>query len=235
MSDILYKVLIEKDRYLAYLEGFKTTLLLSFFSVLLGTAIGFVIAIIKYVTDHNKSQNAFKCTCNFIGNFICNAYIAVIRGTPVYVQMLIIYFVIFSNRETSPLLSGVVCFGINSSAYVAEIIRAGIEAVDGGQSEAGRSLGLSFLQTMIYIVIPQAIKNILPALGNEFIVLIKETAIVGNIAVLDVTKAAMNIGVATYNYLPPLLLAATIYFIVVMILTKLLRGFERRLAKSDRR
>jgi len=225
--DKLYKAFIEKDRYLAYLEGFKMTLLLSFLSVLLGAAIGLMIATIKYAAVRNKLLA--------VPNFICNAYIAVIRGTPVYLQMFIIYFIIFNTRDTSPLLAGVVCFGINSSAYVAEIIRAGIEAVDAGQSEAGRSLGLSWIQTMIYVIFPQAIKNILPALGNEFIVLIKETAIAGNIAVLDVTKAATNIGVATYDYLPPLLIAATIYFIVVMVLTKLLGSFERRLGKSDRR
>ena len=132
-------------------------------------------------------------------------------------------------------MAGVICFGINSSAYVAEVIRAGIEAVDGGQMEAGRSLGLGWGQTMISIILPQAIKNILPALGNEFITLIKETAIVGTIAVLDVTKAAQNVGAITYEYLPPLLITAAMYLVVVIILTKLLGIFERRLAQSDRR
>ena len=168
-------------------------------------------------------------------NWIANIYIAIIRGTPVYVQLLIIYFVIFAKSPLPPIVSAVICFGINSSAYVAEIIRAGIEAVDGGQMEAGRSLGLSWGQTMISIIMPQAIKNILPALGNEFIVLIKETAIVGTITVLDVTRAAQNVVVATFDYLPPLLITAAMYLVVVVILTKLLGTLERRLAQSDRR
>ena len=168
-------------------------------------------------------------------NWIANIYIGIIRGTPVYVQLLIIYFIIFAKMNTSPIVAAVLCFGINSSAYVAEIIRAGIEAVDAGQMEAGRSLGLGWGQTMISIIMPQAIKNILPALGNEFIVLIKETAIVGTIAVRDVTKAAQNVGAITYDLLPPLLITAAMYLVVVIILTKLLSMFERRLAQSDRR
>lgn len=222
-----YEAFIEKDRYLAYLNGFRTTLQISLFSVLLGVVIGMALAIIKYSAARNKGLGFF--------NFIANTYIAIIRGTPVYVQLLILAFVIFTSRDSSPIVTGIICFGINSSAYVAEIIRAGIEAVDSGQTEAGRSLGLNGIQTMIFIIMPQAIRNILPALGNEFIVLIKETAIIGTIAVLDVTKAAQNIGMANYNYLPPLFITAVMYFIVVVILTKLLSMFERRLARSDRR
>ncbi len=223
-----YRAFIEKDRYLAYIQGFKNTLELSFFAVLLGVAIGLIVAIIKSSCE-NKKGGVFK-----ILSFICNVYITIIRGTPVYVQILIIYYIIFSSRNSSPMLAGVVCFGINSSAYVAEIIRAGISAVDRGQMEAGNSLGLSNAQTMIYIVLPQAIKNILPALGNEFIVLIKETSIVGAIAVTDVTKAAQGIGTFTYDLLTPLLIAAVMYLVVVLILTKLLSMLERRLARSDR-
>ena len=223
-----YRAFIEKDRYLAYIEGFKNTLELSFFAVLLGAAIGLVVAVIKSSCE-NKKGGLFK----FL-NFICNVYITIIRGTPVYVQILIIYYIIFSSRNSSPMLAGVVCFGINSSAYVAEIIRAGIAAVDKGQMEAGNSLGLSNAQTMIYISLPQAIKNILPALGNEFIVLIKETSIVGAIAVTDVTKAAQGIGTFTYDLLTPLLIAAAMYLTVVLVLTKLMSMLERRLARSDR-
>ena len=168
-------------------------------------------------------------------NWIANIYIAIIRGTPVYVQLLIMYFVIFSKSDLPPIVSAIICFGINSSAYVAEIIRAGIEAVDAGQMEAGRSLGLGWTQTMLSIIMPQAIKNILPALGNEFIVLIKETAVVGTIMVLDVTRAAQNVAMLTFEYLPPLLITAAMYLVVVIILTKLLGMFERRLAQSDRR
>lgn len=229
-GDSFYRAFIEKDRYLAYFRGFRTTLILSLFAVLLGVGIGVILALIKYMANHMKKGVILR-----VLNWIANIYIAIIRGTPVYVQLLIIYFIIFAQLDASPIVAGVICFGINSSAYVAEVIRAGIEAVDGGQMEAGRSLGLGWGQTMISIILPQAIKNILPALGNEFITLIKETAILGTIAVLDVTKAAQNVGAITYEYLPPLLIAAAMYLVVVIILTKLLGIFERRLAQSDRR
>ena len=206
------------------------TLIISFFAVLLGVGVGLILAVIKYTANHMEKNILLS-----ILNWIANIYIGIIRGTPVYVQLLIIYFIIFAKLDTSPLVAAVICFGINSSAYVAEIIRAGIEAVDAGQMEAGRSLGLGWGQTMISIIMPQAIKNILPALGNEFIVLIKETAIVGTIAVRDVTKAAQNVGAITYDLLPPLLITAAMYLVVVIILTKLLAIFERRLAQSDRR
>lgn len=224
------KAFLVSDRYSAYLDGFKTTLIISFFAVLLGVGVGLILAVIKYTANHMEKNILLS-----IFNWIANIYIGIIRGTPVYVQLLIIYFIIFAKLDTSPLVAAVICFGINSSAYVAEIIRAGIEAVDAGQMEAGRSLGLGWGQTMISIIMPQAIKNILPALGNEFIVLIKETAIVGTIAVRDVTKAAQNVGAITYDLLPPLLITAAMYLVVVIILTKLLAIFERRLAQSDRR
>ena len=224
------KAFLVSDRYVAYLDGFKTTLIISFFAVLLGVAVGLIFAVIKYTANHVEKN----ILLTFL-NWIANIYIGIIWGTPVYVQLLIIYFIIFAKMDTSPIVAAVLCFGINSSAYVAEIIRAGIEAVDAGQMEAGRSLGLGWGQTMISIIMPQAIKNILPALGNEFIVLIKETAIVGTIAVRDVTKAAQNVGAITYDLLPPLLITAAMYLVVVIILTNLLAIFERRLAQSDRR
>lgn len=218
---------LEKDRYLSFLKGFGTTLEISLFAVILGVVLGILLAVAKYMAVNHKG-------CRPLG-WIANVYITVIRGTPVYVQMLIIYYLILTARGIPAIVSGVLCFGINSSAYVAEIIRAGIEAVDRGQMEAGRSLGLSEMQTMKEIIMPQAVRNILPALGNEFIVLIKETAVIGGITVLDVTKAAMNVGASSYDYLTPLLIAAAMYLVVVIILTKLLSMFERRLAKSDRR
>lgn len=221
----------EKGRYLSYLKGFQTTLIISLFSVLVGVAIGLFIAIVKYTAAH-KLRKGFILT--FL-EVICNGYIAIIRGTPVYVQLLILYFIVFTSRNAPPLLAAILCFGINSSAYVAEIIRAGIEAVDIGQTEAGRSLGLSSTKTMIYIILPQAVKNILPALGNEFIVLIKETAIVGAASVRDVTMAAQNVGGVTYDLFTPLLITAAMYFIVVVILTKIMTALERRMAQSDRR
>lgn len=230
VAESFSKAFLVSNRYMAYLNGFKTTLIISFFAVIVGVALGLVLAIIKY-TAKQMEKNIILTILKWVADF----YIAIIRGTPVYVQMLIIYFIIFAKMDTSPLIPAVLCFGINSSAYVAEIIRAGIEAVDSGQMEAGRSLGLSWFQTMVSIVMPQAVKNILPALGNEFIVLIKETAIVGTIAVMDVTKAAQNIGAITFDYLPPLLITAAMYFVVVVILTKLLNMLERRLAQSDRR
>ena len=230
VAESFSKAFLVSGRYMAYLNGFKTTLILSFFAVIVGVMLGLILAIIKYMANHMEKNIVLT-----VLKWVADIYIAIIRGTPVYVQMLIIYFIIFAKMDTSPLIPAILCFGINSSAYVAEIIRAGIEAVDPGQMEAGRSLGLSWTQTMISIIMPQAIKNILPALGNEFIVLIKETAIVGTIAVMDVTKAAQNIGSITFDYLPPLLITAAMYFIVVVILTKLLNAFERRLAQSDRR
>ncbi len=229
-GDAFYRAFLESDRYLAYLRGFRTSMVLSLFAVLLGVGIGVILALIKYMANHMKKGIILR-----VLNWIANIYIAVIRGTPVYVQLLIIYFIIFAKLDTSPMVAGVICFGINSSAYVAEVIRAGIEAVDGGQMEAGRSLGLGWGQTMVSIVLPQAVKNILPALGNEFITLIKETAIVGTIAVMDVTRAAQNVAAVTFDLLPPLLITAAMYLIVVIILTKLLGIFERRLAQSDRR
>lgn len=222
-----YRAFLEKDRYLAYLDGFRITLLVSFFAVVIGVLIGLIIAIIKYSTVDKKGLQFL--------NTLANVYITIIRGTPVYVQLLIIYYIVFTSRDTSPMLAGIICFGINSSAYVAEIIRAGIEAVDRGQMEAGRSLGLGEFQTMVFIILPQAVKNILPALGNEFIVLVKETSIVGLIAVRDVTKAAQNVSGVTYDFLTPLIIAAIMYLCVVIALTKLLSMLERRLKKSDRR
>ncbi len=222
-----YRAFIEKDRYLAYLDGFRITLLVSFFAVMIGVLIGLVLAIIKYTTADKKGLQVL--------NKLANLYITIIRGTPVYVQLLIIYYIVFTSRDASPMLAGIICFGINSSAYVAEIIRAGIEAVDRGQMEAGRSLGLGEFQTMVFIILPQAVKNILPALGNEFIVLIKETSIVGLIAVRDVTKAAQNVSGITYDFLTPLIIAAVMYLVAVIVLTKLLSMVERRLKKSDKR
>jgi arginine/lysine/histidine transport system permease protein len=228
-GDKLYNAFIEKDRYLAYISGFKITLFISFFAVIVGVFIGLIIAIIKYTSAHKNKKKLLMIVLEGVSNI----YIAVIRGTPVYVQLLILYYIVFTSRGSSPLVAGIICFGINSSAYVAEIIRAGIEAVDKGQMEAGKSLGLSSIQTMIFIILPQAIKNILPALGNEFIVLIKETAIIGVMAVKDVTRVAQNVGGITYDLLTPLIITAIMYFIVVVILTKLLSMFERRLAQSD--
>lgn len=228
IGESLYKTLIENDNYMLLLKGLGNTLLLAFFAIIIGIVIGVIVAIGKVASADNKKL--------FIIKWLCNIYINTIRGTPVYVQMLIIYFCILPLLQSrNAMLAGAVTFGVNSGAYVAEIIRAGILSIDKGQSEAGRSLGLGQFQTMKLIVMPQAIKNILPALGNEFIVLIKETAIVGNITVYDLTKSAERISSFTFDVFTPLLVISLVYLIVVLGLTKLLNVFERRLAKSDRR
>jgi polar amino acid transport system permease protein len=225
LRDSFYNALIPDQRYLAYLDGLKITLLISFFAIILGIAIGILVAVVKVTAMNSKMKWLVA---------ICNLYINIIRGTPLMVQLLIIYNLIFTSRNTNELLVGAVCFGINSGAYVAEIIRAGIESIDRGQMEAGRSLGLNYLQTMKLIILPQAVRNILPALGNEFIVLIKETSVAGVIAVTDLTKAAQYVGSRTWDILPPLVIAAACYLVLVMGLTKLLGVLERRLGKGDR-
>lgn len=221
--DGFYNAVIYDQRYLVYLDGLKVTILISMFAIAIGVAIGLLIAIIKVSASEKKILIGLK--------WLCNVYITVIRGTPVMVQLLIIYNLVFTARDTNEIVVGAICFGINSGAYVAEIIRAGIESIDKGQMEAGRSLGFNYIQTMRYIIVPQAIKNILPALSNEFIVLIKETSVAGIIAVTDLTKAAQYIGSTDYNILPPLYVAAACYLIIVLGLTKLQGLLERRLAR----
>ena len=219
-----YDALIPDKRYLAYLEGLKVTFLISLMAIILGIAIGVIVAVVKVSATNYKMR--------WLGA-ICNVYINIIRGTPLMVQLLIIYNLVFTSRNTNEIIVGAVCFGINSGAYVAEIIRAGIESIDRGQMEAGRTLGLNYMQTMRLIVVPQAIKNILPALGNEFITLIKETSVAGIIAVTDLLKAAQYVGSRTWVILPPLIIAAGCYLVIVMGLSRLLTLFERRLARGD--
>ena len=168
-----------------------------------------------------------------VANFFCKIYLTVIRGTPVVVQLLIIYFVIFGSVDIDKLLVAIIAFGINSGAYVAEIVRSGIMSIDKGQMEAGRSLGLSYGQTMNYVIIPQAFKNVLPALGNEFIVLLKETSVAGYIALQDLTKGGDIIRSQTYDAFLPLIAVALIYLVVVVILTKLLGILEKRLKQNE--
>ena len=224
-KDALVRAFITDNRYLAYLSGLKITALISIFAILIGIVLGLLAAVGKVAAGHNKKLWPIGA--------ICNIYTTVIRGTPVMVQLLIIYNLIFTAPDTNEIVVGAVCFGINSGAYVAEIIRAGIESIDRGQMEAGRSLGLNYIQTMRLIIVPQAIKNILPAIGNELIVLIKETSVAGVIAVTDLTKAAQYVGSVTFDILTPLLIAAAIYLVITLVLTRLLRMMERRLAQSD--
>lgn len=217
---------ITKDRWKLYLDGLGVTLQVAVFAAIIGMIIGTVLAFMKLSVKRNGKKTILAV--------IANIYIDVIRGTPSVLQLMIMWFIIFSNAKNGVAVA-VLSFGVNSGAYVAEIVRAGILAVDKGQMEAGRSLGLSKAQTMVYVVIPQAVKNVLPPIGNEFIVLLKETAIVGYVSLTDLTRAANQIASRTYNAFMPLIGAAVIYFAVIKALTMLLEKLEGRLRKSDNR
>ena len=217
---------IDANRWKYILNGLGVTLRVTLFAVLIGIAIGFIVAIIRSTYEKTGKLK--------ILNLLANIYLTVIRGTPVVVQLLIIYFVIFSSVRVDKIFVAIIAFGINSGAYVAEIIRSGIMSIDPGQMEAGRSLGFNYIQTMCYIIIPQAFKNVLPALGNEFIVLLKETSVAGYIALEDLTKGADIIRSQTYSPFVPLLSVAAIYLGIVMLLTFLLKKLERRLRSSER-
>lgn len=228
MSDIIKsftKAFIVQDRWTLYLEGLGNTIVIAGVAVMIGLVIGVLFAMINYL---KKKTGKLK----FLSALV-NIYITVVRGTPVVLQLMILYFVVFATWDNG-IMIGAITFGINSSAYVAEIVRAGFESVDDGQREAGRSLGLSTWQTMWHIIIPQAIKNSLPPLFNEFITLIKETAIVGYVGIVDLGKVPGMIQSRTFEYLPPLIISAAIYLGLVMLLTFALRKMEKALAKSDR-
>lgn len=209
-------------RWQWFVSGLGYTLLISLFSVLLGLVIGILMALMRL----SKSK---------ILRAVSGIYIDIIRGTPTMVQLLIIYFVIFANVHIDKWVVGFIAFGINSGAYIAEIVRGGILSVNIGQTEAGRSLGMTHKQTMASIVMPQAMKNILPALGNEFVVLIKETAVIGMIANIDLVGAARKVQSLTYDYLIPLLSIAVIYYVVIKIISTLLSKVEKGMRKADKR
>ncbi|HIU11563.1 MAG TPA: amino acid ABC transporter permease [Candidatus Onthocola stercorigallinarum] len=217
----LYDTLIVDNRYLFFLEGLKNTLIIAFFAVILGCIIGIFIALIRNYCDYSKK---FK----FL-NFLAKSYVNIIRGTPSILQLMIIYYVIFASVDINIVLVGILAFGINSGAYVAEVIRAGINSIDKGQIEAGASIGFKYYQIMRYIILPQAIKNILPALGNEFITLVKETSVGAYIGIVELTKASDIIASRTYDYFFPLIIVAVIYFILTLILSKLVSLMERKL------
>ncbi len=217
---------ITDDRWQYIADGLITTLQVTFFAVIIGIVLGFLVAVVRSTYDKTGKLK--------ILNALCNLYLTVIRGTPVVVQLLIIYFVIFgSARDISKVTVAVMAFGFNSGAYVAEIFRSGIMSIDSGQFEAGRSLGFNYVQTMRYIIMPQAFKNVLPALCNEFIVLLKETSVSGYIALQDLTKGGDIIRSRTYDPLMPLLAVGIIYLTMVIIFTKLVNILERRLRSSD--
>lgn len=213
----------ERWRYLW--DGLLVTLKVTFFAIIIGIALGFIVAVIR--STHDKTGKM-----GFL-NGICKIYLTVIRGTPVVVQLLIIYFVIFSSVNIDKSVVAVIAFGLNSGAYVAEIFRSGIMSLDNGQSEAGRSLGLNYTQTMLNIVMPQAFKNVLPALANEFITLLKETSVSGYIALQDLTKGGDIIKGRTYDAFMPLIAVALIYLILVVGLSAAVTRLERRLRSSD--
>lgn len=217
---------IDDNRYMYLVEGLGVTLLVTLFSVLIGIALGFLVAIIRSTYDKTG-------TLKFL-NIICNLYLTIIRGTPAMVQLLIMYYVIFAATSLDKVVVAVLTFGINSGAYVAEIVRSGIMSIDNGQFEAGRSLGFSYGKTMWYIILPQAFKNVLPALANEFIVLLKETSICGYIGLMDLTRGGDIIRSRTYEAFLPLIAVALIYLALVMILTHFVKLLERRLRSSER-
>ena len=220
-----YQNFIEDDRWKYSTDGLFNTLRITFFAVLIGIFLGFLIAVVRSTYDKTHKLGVL--------NALCKVYLTVIRGTPVLVQLLIIYFVVFGSVKIDKTLVAVIAFGINSGAYVAEIFRSGIMSIDNGQFEAGRSLGFNYSQTMFYIVMPQAFKNVLPALGNEFIGLLKETSVAGYIAIQDLTKGADIIRSRTYSAFMPLIAAALIYLVLVMVFTFFVQKLERRLRNSD--
>ncbi len=225
LADRFYDNFIKDDRWQYITRGLWVTIQITVLAVLVGVVIGFLVAIIRSTYDKTGKLK--------IANFICRIYLTVIRGTPVVVQLLIIYYGIFASVNINKMIVAVIAFGINSGAYVAEIVRSGIMSIDKGQFEAGRSLGFNYAQTMIYIIIPQAFKNVLPALGNELIVLLKETSVSGYIAMEDLTKGGDIIRSRTYDAMMPLLAVALIYLTVVVFLEFLVGKLERRLRNSD--
>lgn len=225
---------IADDRWKYIADGLAVTLKVTFFAVLLGIALGVVIAIIRSTHEKNgKSMRGIGKSILSLLDLICKIYLTVIRGTPVVVQLMIMYFIVMVST-TNKVLVAVLAFGLNSGAYVAEIIRSGIMSIDEGQFEAGRSLGFNYVQTMWYIIIPQALKNVLPALANEFIVLLKETSVAGYIGIQDLTKGGDIIRSRTFQAFMPLIGIAAIYLVMVMFFTWLVGILERRLRNSER-
>ncbi|MBE7042249.1 MAG: amino acid ABC transporter permease [Ruminococcaceae bacterium] len=227
-TDTLYNTFIVSDRYMVLIDGLGKTIIITIGALIIGVIIGTIIAIIKVAVDQNKPS--------FIGKTldkICDLYLTVIRGTPVVVQLLISFFILFPSAKDGTWVA-ILTFGVNSGAYVAEVIRSGIMAIDKGQTEAGRSLGFSGFQTMQLIILPQAFKNILPAIGNEMIALLKETSVAGYVAVVEITKAGNQIKNTTYDQINPILLVALLYLVMVIGMTRLLGVLERRLRNSER-
>lgn len=229
MWELFYKSFVTKKGYLSVLRGLGNTFLIAILGLIIGIVIGVIIAAVKVYPSKSKVAKVLRA--------IADVYVAVLRGTPIVVQLLVMYFVFLPaiGIYVNNVAVAIIAFGLNSGAYVSEIIRSGINSVDAGQMEAARSLGFGYLRSMWYVVLPQAFKNIVPTLGNELIVLIKETSVTSFIAVLDVTKAFNSIATANYEYIIPYLVLAAIYLIIVIGFTFAIRALERRMKKSDRR
>ncbi|MGN1331571.1 MAG: amino acid ABC transporter permease [Lachnospiraceae bacterium] len=225
-----YLNFIEDNRWRYITNGLGTTFTVTIFAILLGVALGFLVALVRSTADKSGSKNILLR----ILDWVCKLYLTVIRGTPAMIQLLIMYYIIFASPNVSKQFVAILSFGINSGAYVAEIFRSGIMSIDQGQFEAGRSLGFGYAQTMWYIITPQAFKNVLPALANEFITLLKETSICGYIALTDITHGANTIRSQTYEPLLPLLAAAAIYLVIVSCLSFGVGKLERRLRTDAR-
>ena len=230
LMDKFKQSFVDNNNWQYLLTGLKNTLIIALFAVIIGFLLGFLIAVVRSTADKTKTKNPIL---RFL-NLLCRIYLTVIRGTPVLVQLMIIYYVIFASVDINKIVAGSIAFGLNSAAYVAEIFRSGIMSVDNGQFEAGRSLGFNYSQTMIYIIMPQAFKNVLPTLANEFIVLLKETSVSGYIGTMDLTKGGDIIRSNTYQALLPLLAVAAIYLVLVMGLSHLVGKLERRLRNNER-
>lgn len=225
--ELFLKHFISYEGYKNVLRGLLNTLIIAICGLIIGIIIGSLIAILKVAGTRNKVAKVFS--------YLGDAYTGLFRGTPIVVQLMIFHFVVFSTVEIDPLLETVVVFGLNSGAYVAEIMRGGINSVDIGQLEAGRTLGLSYTTTMVRVVLPQAIKNVIPTLGNELIALTKDTSVAGYVATLDLNKAFRAIGAATYDFMIPYLMLALVYLIIVIIFTVIIKLVERRLKVNERR
>ena len=226
----IYTNFIAEDRWKYLTDGLQVTIIITLAALVIGIVLGALVAVVR-VTHDKAGRPGLGLR---LLNAVCQFYLTVIRGTPVMVQLLIMYFVVFATVDPGKLAVAIIAFGINSGAYVAEIFRSGIMSVDPGQMEAGRSLGLSYGQVMLRVIMPQAVKNILPTLINEFIALVKETAVAGYIALGDLTRGGDQIRSQTWDAFPPLLAVALIYLAIVMLLEKLGKIVERRLAQSDR-
>jgi His/Glu/Gln/Arg/opine family amino acid ABC transporter permease subunit len=224
--ELFYDSFIDQHRYELIIKGLANTLIIALLALLIGLVLGTLIGIVQSFPSDSKGSRTLK--------HLTGAYVNIFRGTPLIAQLLLIYYVIFASYSGPAIFVAIIVFGLNSAAYVSEIMRAGISSIPKGQMEAGRSMGLSYKMTMEEIILPQAFKNILPALGNEFIALIKETSVAGFVTVMDITQAMRAIVALTNNVYLPYISLAAIYFILVIIFTFLLRKLERRLAQSDR-